>query len=172
MRTTLHLLLTTAFAFGLLGCSTPEERRKRDAQYAREDAIPMLSGIDARLIEAEARLQANDIPGMMTILNKLRTDQQKIGNYSPTPLTALAAPATQVDAVNLFFREKALWQFGRGERISDLRRLVRQYNRTQDNVFPSGPFHKNGSYGTNVAFPVPDAEKANPNFNGCLDLKA
>jgi len=38
MRTSLHLLLTTALAFSIFGCSTPEERRKRDAQYAREDA--------------------------------------------------------------------------------------------------------------------------------------
>ena len=33
----------------------------------------MVSGIDARLIEAEAKLNANDIAGMMTILNALRT---------------------------------------------------------------------------------------------------
>jgi hypothetical protein len=49
---------------------------------------------------------------------------------------------------------------------------VRQYQRTQDNVFPTGPFHKNGNYGTNVAFPVPDEEKSNPKFTGCLDTKA
>ncbi|MEO8334211.1 MAG: hypothetical protein ABI664_04520 [bacterium] len=140
--------------------------------YAREDAIPLLSGIDARLIEGEARLRANDIAGMMTILNKLRTTQQKIGNFSPATQTALPTPATQTEATNVYFREKALWQFGRGERISDLRRLVRQYSRTQDNVFPSGPFHKNGTYGSNVAFPVPDAEKANVKFTGCLDTKA
>jgi hypothetical protein len=140
--------------------------------YAREDALPLLSGIDARLIEAEAKLRANDIPGMMLIINNLRTTQQKIGNYSPATQAALPDPASQTAATDLFFREKALWQFGRGERISDLRRLVRQYSRTQDNVFPSGPFHKNGSYGTNTSFPVPDSEKANTKFTGCIDRNA
>ncbi|MEO7772129.1 MAG: hypothetical protein ABIX19_13945 [Gemmatimonadaceae bacterium] len=142
------------------------------ANYAREDAIALVNGTDARLIEAEAKLQLNDFPGMMTILNALRTAPPKIGNYQPVAMAALAVPATRVDAENLFFREKALWQFGRGERLGDLRRLVRQYLRTQDNVFPSGAFHKNGNYGTNVAFPVPDVELANPNFHGCLDTKA
>jgi hypothetical protein len=41
--------------------------------WGRDDPVPPLSGIDARLIEAEAKLQANDIAGMMTILNALRT---------------------------------------------------------------------------------------------------
>jgi hypothetical protein len=140
--------------------------------YAREDAVGLVAGSDARLIEAEARLRANDIPGMMTILNALRTAPPKIGNYQPAAMTALAAPATQAAATDLYFREKALWQFGRGERLGDLRRLVRQYQRTQDNVYPTGPFHKNGNYGTNVAFPIPDFELANPKFHGCLDTKA
>ncbi|MES2180220.1 MAG: hypothetical protein V4550_20355 [Gemmatimonadota bacterium] len=140
--------------------------------YAREDAVPLVNGTDARLIEAEAKLQASDIPGMMTILNNLRTAPPKIGAYQPAVMAALPTPASTTAAQDLFFREKALWQFGRGERLGDLRRLVRQYSRTQDNVFPDGAFHKNGNYGTNVAFPVPDVEKSNPQFKGCLDTKA
>jgi starch-binding outer membrane protein, SusD/RagB family len=141
--------------------------------YARESAIPLVNGTDARLIEAEAKLQANDFAGMMTILNALRTSPPAIGPFTPTAMTALATPANRIAAENLYFREKALWQFARGERLSDLRRLVRQYGRTQDNVFPSGPFHKNGNYGTNVNFPVPDApENPNPNFKGCIDRNA
>ena len=140
--------------------------------YAREDATPLINGTDARLIEAEARLQASDLAGMTTILNALRTSPPKIGNYQPVALAALSTPASQAAGADLFFREKALWQFGRGERLGDLRRLVRQYGRTQDNVFPTGAFHKNGTYGTNVAFPVPDVELSNPNFHGCLDTKA
>jgi hypothetical protein len=56
--------------------------------------------------------------------------------------------------------------------MDDLRRQVRQYGRAQDQVFPSGKFVKTGNYGSEVAFPVPDAEKTNPNFSGCLDRKA
>jgi starch-binding outer membrane protein, SusD/RagB family len=144
--------------------------------WGRDDPIPVVSGIDARLIEAEARLQANDINGMMTILNALRTSPQVLGIFKIAAMPALATPPDQTTATNLFFREKALWQFQRGYRMSDLRRLVRQYGRTQDQVFPNGAFTRNGAasgvYGTEVAFPVPDAEKANPNFTGCLDTKA
>jgi len=142
--------------------------------FQREDAIPLVSGVDARLIEAEAKLNGTvDVNGAYTILNTLRGAAQRIsGSYTSPVMAALPVPASTTAAIDGFFREKALWQFGRGERLSDLRRLVRQYGRTQDNVFPSGPFHKNGTYGTNVAFPVPDTEKSNPNFKGCLDTKA
>jgi hypothetical protein len=138
----------------------------------RATSLALEAGVDARLIEAEAKLQANDIAGMMTILNPLRTAPPTLGSFKPAAMAALATPATKDDAVSLFFREKAFWQFARGERLSDLRRLVRQYGRTQDQVYPTGAFHKNGNYGTNVAFPVPDAEKTNPNFTGCMDTKA
>ena len=64
----------------------------------------------------------------------------------------------------------------RGQRLSDLRRLVRQYGRTQDKVFPSGNFARNqtpsGQYGTQVAFPVQNTELTNPFFKGCLDTNA
>jgi hypothetical protein len=81
-------------------------------------------------------------------------------------------PATKDAAVTLFFREKAFWTFGRGQRLSDERRQVRQYGRTQDQVFPVGSFFKGASYGTDVNFPVTDNEKTNPNFAGCIDRKA
>jgi hypothetical protein len=134
----------------------------------------MATGVDARLVEAEAKLNANDITGMMTILNALRTAPQKLGPLQVPAMTALTAPATQGAAVDLFFREKAFWQFGRGNRLGDLRRLIRQYGRTQDTVFPVGKFHKPGgaSYGTDVNLPVTDNELQNPNFKGCLDRNA
>jgi hypothetical protein len=133
----------------------------------------LVSGIDARLIEAEAKLNANDIAGMMTILNALRTSAQKLGNLSVAAMAAIATtPATKDAAVTLFFREKAFWTFGRGQRLSDERRQVRQYGRTQDQVFPVGSFFKGASYGTDVNFPVTDNEKTNPQFAGCIDRKA
>jgi hypothetical protein len=139
----------------------------------REDPIPMVSGLDARLIEAEAKLNAPDIPGMMTILNDLRANPPKLGTYQPDAMSALATPTSQAAAVSLYFREKAFWQFARGERLGDLRRLIRQYGRTEDTVFPTGDFHKNGAkYGDNVNFPIPDREQSNPNFKGCLDRNA
>jgi hypothetical protein len=138
----------------------------------RDDPIPMVSGIDARLIEAEAQLHGGTIAGMMTILNALRTAPPRIGNYQPANMTALATPGTQTAAEDLFFREKAFWVFGRGQRLGDLRRLIRQYSRTEANVFPRGSYFKGGTYGTDVNFPVPDLELPNPQFKGCIDRNA
>lgn len=139
----------------------------------RDAPLPIATGIDARLVEAEAKLQAGDYAGMLATLNALRGSPQMIGTFPVPVLPALTTvPSTQSDAVNLLFREKALWQFGRGVRMDDLRRLVRQYSRPQETVFPTGTFFKTGTYGTEVAFPVPDAERTNPLFTGCIDRKA
>jgi hypothetical protein len=142
----------------------------------RDDPIPMVSGIDARLIEAEARLNANDFAGMMTILNALRTTSQRIGAKTIAVMPALTTtPATKDAATTLFFREKGFWTFGRGQRVSDLRRLMRQYGRPEDQVWPKGVYSFGGSasgvYGTDVNFPVPDGELINPDFKGCIDRK-
>jgi hypothetical protein len=141
--------------------------------WGRDDPLPVASGIDARLIEAEAQLQAGNFSGMLATLNALRAAPPKIGNYTPTALAALATvPATKDAATTLFFREKGFWTFGRGQRLGDLRRLIRQYNRTEDNVFPKGVYFKGGVYGSDVNMPVPDREKVNPQFTGCIDRKA
>jgi len=138
------------------------------------DPLVLASGIDARLYEAEAKLQAGDVPGMLTILNSLRqaSPRPTIGVTTVPAMSALAAPANTADATTLLFREKAFWTFGRGQRLPDLRRLIRQYDRTQDAVFPTGPYFKGGSYGADVNFPVPSSEAVNPLFHGCLDRKA
>lgn len=143
----------------------------------RSDAAYLATGIDARLIEAENLLQAQDRAGMMAILNTLRGTAQRLTPTAPgyftTVMAALPTPATQADAITLFFREKALWQFSRGFRLGDLRRQVRQYGRTQDQVFPTGIFFKSGTpYGADVNFPVTTDEYNNPAFKGCLDRKA
>jgi hypothetical protein len=90
------------------------------------DPLVLASGIDARLYEAEARLAANDIAGMMTILNTLRTGTPRptIGITSVPAMATLATPATKDAATSLLFREKAFWTFGRGQRLPDLRRLI------------------------------------------------
>jgi hypothetical protein len=82
------------------------------------------------------------------------------------------APTTKDAALTVFFREKAFWQFGRGFRLGDLRRLIRQYGKTQDTVFPVGPLFKGGTYGTDVNLPMVDSELTNPNFHGCIDRSA
>jgi hypothetical protein len=141
--------------------------------FGRVDPTPIVNGIDARLIEAEAKIAANDFAGMTAILNALRAAPQNLGVLTTPVITpALAAPATKAAALDQLFREKAFWTYSRGQRLGDLRRLIRQYGRTQDNVFPAGPFFKGGNYGTDVNFPVHVDEQNNPDFKGCADRAA
>jgi starch-binding outer membrane protein, SusD/RagB family len=137
--------------------------------FGRDDPIPMVSGIDARLIEAEAKLNAHDIAGMMTILNALRASPPAIGALQPQAMSALPTPASQDAATTLFFREKAFWTFARGQRLNDMRRLMRQYKRTEAQVYPTGAYFKGGTYGHSLQLPVPNGEKPNSLFTGCID---
>ncbi len=140
--------------------------------YGQLTNVPIVNGIDARMVEAEARLVANDFAGMVAILNTLRAAPPKLGEVQSTVLPALAVPATRDAAIDLFFREKAFWTFSRGQRLGDLRRLIRQYGRTAANTFPTGVHYRGGDYGTDVNFPVPTDERVNPNFKGCTDRNA
>ncbi len=81
---------------------------------------------------------------MMTILNALRAAKPTIGNVAIPAMAALPTPADQDAATSLFFREKAFWTFGRGQRLTRPRRLIRQYKRTEDQVFPTGSYFKGG----------------------------
>ncbi|MDB4874578.1 MAG: hypothetical protein JWM41_1024 [Gemmatimonadetes bacterium] len=142
----------------------------------RNDPVPLASGIDARLIEAEAKLNAADYAGMMTILNALRTTAQTIGTKAiPAQAALTTVPTTKDAAVAILFRERGFWTFGRGERLPDLRREVRLYGKAQDKVFPAGSFSfktPGAVYGNDVNFPVTDNEITNPLFKGCIDRKA
>ena len=142
------------------------------SMYGRTDNTAIVSGIDARLMEAEVRLQKDDIAGMMTILNGLRDTSRTLGSINTAVMPALPTPATKTDAINLYFREKAFWTFGRGQRLPDLRRLIRDYGRTAAQVFPSGQFFKGGTYGNDVNFPATVDEENNPNYHGCANRNA
>lgn len=141
------------------------------------DPLVYASGVDARLIEAEAALNANggsagDIANMMTILNNLRAAQPSLAAFAVPAMAALPTPPDKPSAVALLFREKAFWTFGRGQRLPDLRRMIRQYHFTETQVFPTGVFFKGGVYGHDVNLQVPSSEQANPNFSACLDRNA
>lgn len=141
--------------------------------FARDDPIPLVSGLDARLIEAEVDLQAGNIAGMVAILNTLRATPPTMGIFKPAgTLAPLAVPATQAAAINLFFREKGLWTFNRGQRLNDARRQIRQYNVNPPLGLPTGNYLHGGVYGTEVNLPVTANEGSNPLFKGCLDNKA
>jgi starch-binding outer membrane protein, SusD/RagB family len=140
--------------------------------------MPLATGIEARLIEAEALLRAGDTAGWLAKLNALRADVAPLmsallpGHASVVPgpnnpsatLTPLSDPGSEAARVELMFRERAFWLFNTGHRLGDLRRLVRQYGCTPQQVFPSGDYFKGGQYGADVSFPIPFQEVNNPHF--------
>ena len=121
----------------------------------REGTIAIMQGVDARMIEAEAQLKAGNPGASLATLNAARA------TIGMTPLADAGTPEARLSQL---FRERAFWQYGRGYRVGDLRRLIRQYGRTENTVFPTGAWHKGGNYGTDVDMPVPQAEQNNPNL--------
>mgnify|MGYP003290203201 CR=1 FL=1 len=118
----------------------------------------MADGIEARLIEAEAQLRSNDFGGMRTTLNDLRAG-------ADLGLDPLPTPGSATEAEDQLFSERAFWLFATGHRLGDMRRLIRQYNRPVNTVFPNGPYFKGGLYGTDVNVPVPFQEQNNPEYD-------
>lgn len=154
-------------------------------RYNRSEPVPIVNGIDARLVEAEAQLKA-DNPAWLGTLNTLRAGPTVLtttGTSSAPAITigsgtntlpALTDPGTPEARVSLLFRERAFWTFGRGQRLNDLRRLARPtaqggYARPAEDVFPTGPFHKGGQLGPDMNFPIPQAELNNPVATTCID---
>jgi hypothetical protein len=138
---------------------------------AAESPFNLISGIEARLIEAEALL-ATDPSGALARLNQLRAGTNRIGGITVAGLPALTQQASTGAQVDQLFRERAFWMFASGHRLGDLRRLIRQYGRSESAVFPTGSFFKGGTYGTDVNLPVTQPEENNPHFTGCLDRNA
>lgn len=126
----------------------------------RESPVTIVGGVEARLIEAEAQLRTPGGAGSaLATLNTLRT--------TVTGLAPLTDAGTDAARVNQLFRERAFWLFSRGHRTGDLRRLVRQYGRPANTVFPTGAWHKlEAQYGNDVTLPIPKAEQNNPNTPG------
>jgi hypothetical protein len=147
--------------------------------------VPLATGIEARLIEAEDALHGGDPSQWASDLDVLRTDSANthvMFDTSSAPIkddSTIGAPvAAQVD---FMFRERAFWLFGSGTRLGDLRRLVRQYGRGPETVFPTGAYANGVSpylpsplpqYGGDVALTLPAIgglfTTTNPNYRGCL----
>jgi starch-binding outer membrane protein, SusD/RagB family len=125
---------------------------------AIDSPVAMVTGIEARLIEAEAALQASNPTLWLSKLNEART--------TVTGLAPLADPGTQSARVDLTFRERAFWMYLTAHRLGDLRRLVRQYGRAKESVYPTGAYHKQGlTRGTQATLIVPQPEENNSNYS-------
>jgi hypothetical protein len=143
---------------------------------APESVVPVVvaSGIEARLIEAEAAYHGVSVPGgsTVTILNQLRATYYP-GVFAPIP-SSLSGSAL----LDTLFAERAAWLFLTGHRQGDLRRLVRAvsaggYGRPETQVYPTGDYPGYGGvYGTDVTLPIPEKERLNPLFTGCFNRGA
>lgn len=123
-----------------------------------DEEIVNASGIEARLIEAEAALQAGQTATWLSKLNTARATR--------TDLPPLADPGSATARQDLTFRERAMWMFGTAHRLGDMRRLVRQYGRAVSAVFPVGAYHKdNLTRGGQASIRVSIDEKNNPNYD-------
>ncbi len=122
-----------------------------------DSPVPMVTGIEARLIEAEAALQAGT-SGLW--LQKLNDARATVAGLAP-----LTDPGTATGRVDLMFRERAFWMYLTAHRLGDLRRLVTQYGRAKESVYPTGDYHKQGlTHGTQATLIVPQPEENNPNY--------
>ena len=133
---------------------------------SRAAPVETASGNEARMIEAEAQLNAGDLAGWIATINAAR------GTVGMDPVPDPGNPDARVD---LMFRERAFWLFNTGHRLGDLRRLVRQYGRAANSVYPWGPYHKdNLQRGTDLSLVIPGNEANNPNYSlgDCRDGEA
>lgn len=111
----------------------------------RESPINLSSGWEMRLIEAEALLVANDIPGAMARLNLRRTA------LNLAPWTATNA----TEAWTALKRERGIELWLEGRRLGDFRRWA-ALNRPGD---------QENMTGRNLCFPIPLSElETNPNL--------
>lgn len=142
-------------------------------RYSSQDSSTILaSGVEARLIEAEAALEAGQNASFLQILNDLRAG-------SGLGLAPLSLPATPAGREDLLFSERGQWLYLTDHRLGDMRRFTRAvsdggYGRDPETVFPIGATIRGTPYGTDVNFPIPIEEQNNPNMpqsgsNLCID---
>lgn len=137
--------------------------REQQKYTSPDTPLIIASGIEARLIEAEAALHANDPIAWLATLNFLRT-----AAITPAmPLLTDPGAATRVDTL---FKERAFWMYLTGHRVGDMRRLVAQYARPETTVFPQGIHPMGIAYGHAKSLPIGwvNEMRYNPNItHGC-----
>jgi hypothetical protein len=161
---------------------TSTQLRNDTVSYNFTDSVMFTPAdwIEARLIQAEAELQAGDIQTWANTLNMLRANAGATLSPAIGPIPPLSSDSTTNASatlrVDVLFHERAFWLFLTGHRNGDLRRLIRNYGRDQSQVYPAGAYlggqSSTGVYGTDVNAPIPANESINPLFHGCLNRDA
>lgn len=154
-----------------------------------QSLVPLATGIEARLVEAESQWQGGQPSQWASSLNSLRLDSAdtQVGGLD-TLTTDSTTGAQAAMQIAVMFRERAFWLYGTGSRLSDLRRQVRQYGKAVNAVYPNGPYAGANmpglpsplpSYGSDVTLTLPTGAGAssgittpNTNYRGCLNTNA
>ncbi len=137
------------------------DQTKYTHQYA---PMTIATGVEAYLIRAEAALKSGD-PDWLALLNTPRREA-----IIPR-MTDLEDPGTPAGRVDLLYRERAFWLYLTGRRLGDLRRLMRNYQRDPQTLFPIGDYPFGGSYktATSIQFKIEMLQRYNPKITGCTD---
>jgi hypothetical protein len=138
---------------------------------ATDSPVAVATGIEARLIEAEAQLAAGS-PNWIVTLNALRASTQAYGPVTTPVMAPLVDPVTPAARVDMLFRERAFWMYLTAHRLGDMRRLIRQYGRGAETVFPTGNYFKGGAYGADVTLVPSQTETNNPDWTACTNRNA
>jgi len=126
------------------------------------DVTTLASGVEARLIEAEVALHDGS-DTWKPILDNLR---------ATVGLDTLVDPGTPASRLDLLYGERARWLLMTGRRLGDMRRLIKNYGRPAESVFPTGLWHggtgANYSTGTAIPFSLANQRQYNPYITtGC-----
>lgn len=128
-----------------------------EAKHAASAApIRLASGREMRLIEAEAKLRANDLTGAMTSINSVRS------NAGTTGVTA----TTLTEAWRLLKRERGIELWLEGRRMGDMRRW-----KAENTPGALDPLEQVGAVShlttQDLCFPIGRSEReTNPNLRG------
>jgi starch-binding outer membrane protein, SusD/RagB family len=106
-------------------------------------------------------MRAGDLAGMTANLNIVRAIRGA---------PAVPVPPSQAIAIDLLFKDRAYALWLTSHRLGDLRRLIRDYDRKEYEVFPTGEYPKGGNYGTDVSFPIPVDTQFNPSGLACFGV--
>ncbi len=162
------------------GTSIPVFRPGRTG--TRGASVPLASFVEAQLIIAESLLANGTSDAYLAVLNDLRSNVAAhliafgMAMGGSVTLPPLVDPGTPAERVRQLFDERAFWLHLTGQRLADLRRMIRLYGFAEGEVFPTGVSVRNVPYGADVNFPIPFVEGNNPAFTpvegvsgACLD---
>lgn len=134
---------------------------------AQSSSVILASGVEARLIQAEAQLRTGgDWLGTLNTIRSTPPAYYPVADYPGIDgLAALTDPGSDAARTNLLFTERAYWMWLTSHRLGDQRRLMRQYGFSDAEAgFPTGAYFRGGTYGDHVSMLVPFDELNNPLF--------